>query len=67
MIKTENQIWAFLVDKFNKVLKYRRAKKVIIDADDNFKICLDGEIYRGSHFEIENMRQILRFIKPKND
>lgn len=53
--------------KFAKILKYRRAKRVVIEANDNFKICLDGEIYRGSHFEIENVKQALRFIKPKND
>lgn len=54
-------------DKFAKIIKYRKVKKVIIEADDKFKICLDGEIYRGPHFEIENMKQVLRFIKPKND
>lgn len=49
--------------KFDKIIKYRRAKKVIVDSFDNIKMCLDGEIYVGSHFEIENMKQILRFIK----
>ena len=53
--------------KLRKFIKYKRAKKVIIEATDNFKICLDGEIYTGPYFEIENMKQILRFIKPKND
>jgi diacylglycerol kinase (ATP) len=51
--------------KFDKYIKYRRAKEIIIEADDTFKICLDGEIYRGSHFEIKNLKQVLRFIKPK--
>ena len=52
--------------KFKKCIKYCRATRVTIDAPDNFKICLDGEIYKGPHFEIENMKQVLRFIKPKN-
>lgn len=51
--------------KLRKFINYKRAKRVVIDADDNFKMCLDGEIYTGSHFEIENMKQVLRFIKPK--
>lgn len=51
--------------KFDKYITYRRAKKVVIESDENFKICLDGEIYRGPRFEIENLKQILRFIKPK--
>jgi len=53
--------------KFKKILKYKRAKKVIIEADEGIKICLDGEIYTGRYFEIENMKQVLRFVKPKND
>lgn len=51
--------------KLRKIIKYKQAKKVVIEAKDNFKICLDGEIYIGPNFEIENMKQVLRFIKPK--
>ena len=51
--------------KLKDVLKYKQAKKVVIEADKDFKICLDGEMYKGEHFEIENMKQVLRFIKPK--
>lgn len=51
--------------KLRKIIKYKQAKKVIIEASNNFKICLDGEIYKGNHFEIENMKQTLRFMKPK--
>lgn len=51
--------------KLRNIITYKRAKKVVIDATDKFKICLDGEIYKGNHFEIENMQQVLRFIKPK--
>ena len=51
--------------KLRKIIKYKQAKKVVIEATDNFKICLDGEIYIGPNFEIENMKQVLRFIKPK--
>ena len=51
--------------KLRKIISYKRAKKVSIDSNEDFKICLDGEIYTGGHFEIENMQQVLRFIKPK--
>lgn len=50
--------------KFKNIVIYKRAKKVSIEAYDGFKICLDGEIYSGNHFEIENMKQALRFIVP---
>lgn len=51
--------------KLQKIIKYKRAKKVIIEANNKFKICLDGEIYKDSYFEIENMQQVLRFMMPK--
>ena len=51
--------------KLKNIIKYRQAKKVVIEANEGFKICLDGEIYKGTHFEIENMKQVLRFIRPK--
>lgn len=53
--------------RYKNIIKYRRGKKVIIDSNKKFKICLDGEIYRGDHFEIENLKQVLRFIKPKTN
>jgi len=53
--------------KLAKFIEYRQARKIVIESDENFKICLDGEIYKGPYFEIENMKQMLRFIKPKND
>ncbi len=51
--------------KLKNIIKYKQAKKVIIETNENFKICLDGEIYTGKHFAIENLRQEIRFIKPK--
>ena len=51
--------------KLKKFITYKQSKKIIIDTPKESKICLDGEIYTGTHFEIENMKQVLRFIKPK--
>ena len=53
--------------KLRKFIKYKRARKVVIEAKKDLKICLDGEIYTGSYFKIENMKQALRFIKPNNE
>lgn len=51
--------------KLKNIIKYKQAKKVVIEASNNFKICLDGEIYRGKQFIIENLKHAIRFIKPK--
>lgn len=51
--------------KLKNIIKYKRAKKVIIECHKNFKICLDGEIYIGDYFEIENLKQQIRFIRPQ--
>lgn len=48
----------------NKII-YKQVEALTILANDNFKICLDGEIYTGNKFEIRNMRQAIRFIVPK--
>ncbi len=53
--------------KYQKFIKYCQAKKVVIDAPEGFKICLDGEIYTGTHFEIENMKQAIRFVVPREE
>lgn len=50
--------------KLKKFIIYTRANKVTIDTPINAKICLDGEIYQGKHFEIENLKQKIRFLKP---
>ena len=46
-------------------IHYCRGRKVVIDADPGFLMCLDGEITSGSHFEIENVPSALRFIVPE--
>ena len=53
--------------KFNNIVTYKRAKRITIEANDDFKICLDGEIYTGPYFEIENLKQALRFIVPSKN
>lgn len=50
--------------KFRNQLKYKKASKVVIESDKEFRICLDGEIYLGKKFEIINLKQCIRFIKP---
>lgn len=44
---------------------YCRARKIQIDAAPDFVLCLDGEIIRGAHFEVESMPSALRFIVPE--
>lgn len=51
--------------KLKGIIKYCRARKVVVESLEIFKICLDGEIYEGNRFEIENLHKALRFIKPK--
>lgn len=53
-------------DRYKNIIKYRRVKKVVIEANEGFKICLDGEMYSGTRFEIEDLKQAIRFIKPNS-
>lgn len=47
------------------VLKYRQAKKVEIIADKpDFPVSLDGEVIEGEKFEVEILKQAVRFLVP---
>lgn len=52
--------------KFKKILTYKKASKIVVESNEEFRICLDGEIYWGKKFEITNLKQSIRFIKPSN-
>ncbi len=49
-----------------KVLKYRQSKKVEIIAEKpDFPVSLDGEIIEGQKFEVEVIKQAVRFLVPE--
>lgn len=50
--------------KFEKIIKYRRAKKVIIEGRDGFCVTVDGELLRESNVEIEVVPSAIRFAAP---
>ncbi len=52
--------------KFNKYIVYRRAKQVVIEGGKGFCVSLDGEILKGERIVVENKRQAIRFVVPKN-
>ena len=47
-----------------KRIIYKRAKKITIDAPKDIDICVDGEMIRGSHFEVECMPGAIKFVPP---
>lgn len=51
--------------KFDKILKYRQAEKVRLYSDKEFIVCIDGEIYQGSEFNIEIKKHALNFAIPE--
>lgn len=51
--------------KFNDIVVYRQAKKVVIDGPEGFCVSIDGEIYQNTRIEIENLHQQIRLIVPK--
>ena len=50
--------------RFAKYLTYTRAKKVEVEGEKTFAICLDGEIIRTRHFTAEIETGMLRFAAP---
>ena len=53
--------------KFDKVLAYRRGKKIVVDAPEGFAYSLDGELVFQNHFSIRVLPGALRFAVPKKD
>lgn len=51
--------------KLMKKLYYRRAKHIEIVAPKDIDICVDGEIIRGSHFDVEVMPKAINLVLPK--
>ncbi len=52
--------------KFEKIVTYRRAKTVEIDAPEGFVYSFDGELIEDSHFTVEVVPGAVRFAVPKN-
>lgn len=51
--------------KFNGMVVYRQAKNVRIEGPEGFCVSIDGEIYKSSLVEIENLEKKIRFVIPK--
>ena len=51
--------------KFKDIVVYRQAKKVRIEGPEGFCVSIDGEIYKNTHIEIENLEKAIRFVVPK--
>ena len=53
--------------KFKDIVVYRQAKSVRIEGPEGFCVSIDGEIYKNSHIEIENLQKRIRFVVPKEN
>ena len=53
--------------RFKDIVVYRQAKRVRIEGPEGFCVSIDGEIYKNSHIEIENLQKRIRFVVPKEN
>ena len=51
--------------KFENIVVYRQAKKVVIEGPKGFCVSIDGEIYESQHIEVENLERKIRFDVPR--
>lgn len=51
--------------KFKDIVVYRQAKKVVIEGPEGFCVSIDGEIYKNTHIEVENIERAIRFVVPE--
>ena len=52
--------------KFDKLIEYRRATSVTIEAPEGFVYSFDGELITKAHFTVEVVRDAIRFAVPKS-
>lgn len=50
--------------KYSKLYTYRRATHVKVSAEDEIKICIDGEIMPGKEFDITILNRAISFVVP---
>ncbi|MBR0230045.1 MAG: YegS/Rv2252/BmrU family lipid kinase [Erysipelotrichaceae bacterium] len=50
-----------------KYVTYRQARKIELDWDKPYDMCIDGELDLDSHFTIENLEGAVRFVVPAED
>ena len=53
-------------DRFADILKYRRGKKIEIEAPEGFIYSFDGELIRQNKFTVEVVPNAIRFAVPKS-
>ena len=51
--------------RFERLIEYRRGKKIAIEAPDGFLYSFDGELVANNRFEVEVVPRALRFAVPK--
>ena len=52
--------------ELHEVVGYCRGTRVCFSSDEPFYIAIDGELVRGTRFEVMNHRRALRFVVPSN-
>lgn len=53
-------------ERFKNYLVYTRAKQVELVSEKGMDLCIDGEVVQGTHFVIDNKKQLLSFLAPKS-
>ena len=51
--------------KFSKIVKYTRAKRVVLEGDDKFCVTVDGELLKSSRVELEVVPSAIKFAAPE--
>lgn len=52
-------------EKLMKRIVYRRAKNIEIIAPKDIDICIDGEMIRGDHFDVEVVPNAIKLVAPE--
>ena len=51
--------------KYNRIAKFGKAKKIVVESPKTLTICIDGETIHRNKVTIEVLKHKIRFILPK--
>ena len=55
------------LDKPRKKIVYRQAKVIKMEAPEAFDVCVDGEMIKGNHFEVEVCPKAIKLVPPAKE
>jgi diacylglycerol kinase (ATP) len=52
--------------RFDKIINYKKGKKIDVEAPEGFMISIDGELVEANRFSVEVINRAINFVVPQS-